>query len=185
MARRGDPYEGAYDRSEARRRLEEPSLRDLEPHVGIPFGRLPKLPTRWLLIAFVAFVALGAGFVIANPNGRLPSGNCDHTSLTLRSADQPTGYPVSWTATGPKGRYVLTVGVTRLDSQLHILATDKGNETDASVEGGQFTMDGCRASGTFQVHQGRGTQQARIFRLDGGAPRAVATAELTSRGTPG
>lgn len=183
MARRGDPYEGAYDRSDARRRLEEPSLRDLEPHVGIPFGRLPKLPTRWLLIVFAAFIALGAGFVVANPNGQLPPGNCERTTLTLRSADQPTGFPISWSATGPKARYVLTVGVTKLDGQLRILATDKGNETDASVEG-QLTMDGCRASGSFKLRQGQGTQTARMFRLDGGEPRVVASANLTSRGKP-
>ncbi|WP_163567769.1 hypothetical protein [Fodinicola feengrottensis] len=109
---KGDQYEGAYDRSDARRRLEEPSLQSLEPHVGLPFGRIPRLPTKWLIVALVAFVALGAGFIVANPNSELPPGNCQHTTLTLRSADQPTGYPISWTATGPVGRYQLTVGVS-------------------------------------------------------------------------
>jgi hypothetical protein len=182
----GDQYEGAYDRSDARRRLAEPSLGDLEPHVGLPFGRIPRLPTKWLIIAFVAFVALGAGFVVANPNGRLPSGNCTRTSLTLRSADQPTGFPISWTATGPVGRYQLTVGVTKLTvdraGKSHIAGTDKGNETDASLEGAPFPMGDCKAAGSFQVQQGHGTQTARIFRLDGGAPREVANATLTSRG---
>jgi hypothetical protein len=183
---KGDQYEGAYDRSDARRRAEEPSLRDIEPHVGIPFGRLPRLPTRWLLIAFAAFVALGAGFVVANPNGKLPPGNCQYTTLTLRSADQPTGYPISWTATGPVGRYQLTVGVSKLtvdsNGQPHIAGTDNGNATDASIEGAPFPMTECKAAGTFKVHQGHGTQTARIYRLDGGAPRAVADATLTSRG---
>lgn len=181
-----DPYEAAHDRVERRRRELEPDLNNLEPNVGIPFGRIPRLPSRWIVIALVAFVAIGAGFVVANPNSTLPPGDCARATLTIRASQVITGYPLSWFTTGARGRYVLTVGVSQLKldpaGRPVIAGFDKGNDTDATIEGAPFDQPDCRAAGTFRFRQGRGGQTIRLYRVDGGQPRVVATAEITSQG---
>jgi hypothetical protein len=146
----------------------------------------PRLPSKWLLYGFVAFLAIGAGFVVANPNGTEPPANCQRSSLNVLPSTLSTGYPLSWFTTGPKGSYVITVGVSKLNvgraGNPAVAVADKGNERDATIEGKAFTMGDCKGSGMFKLRQGRGGQTVRVYRLDGGAPRVVATAEITSRG---
>jgi len=190
-----DPYEDAGDRLERARQARE-EIGDPQPHLPpeLRIGRVPRLSTRAVVIAFAAFLGLGTVAVVTSPGSEQPAGDCRTSSVSVRPGSTARGQPVVWFATGPEGRYAVTVGVAELslgaDDEPVISRTDQGNERDASVEGEAFGMDDCRGTGRFLLRQGRGEQVVRLYRLDsavrgsGGRRTAEAVAEtrLASRG---
>jgi len=181
-----DPYEGAAARLEATRRAREEN-RDAVPDVaaGVRPAFVPRVPTRWLVLPFVGFVLVGVNLTLTAPRDPQLPADCKRASLKVLPESTATGQPVGWTATGPEGRYVVTVGVTALRLSAAgapvIDRVDKGNEADATIEG-ETTMGGCRAGGRFLLRQGQGVQYVRLFRVEGDRARVVATAEVDSQG---
>jgi len=185
VARDTDMYEGTYARMQQVR--EARGIGD--PNEDLPAGlKQGRAATRrfsrrtWLIITIVvltlAIITLGS---VKEQSPSLAT-DCSAAALKLSTTSARSGSNVTWSATGPAGRYVLAIDARTLDVSGATVGVRKslgGNGKSATLEGSAFSMSGCAASGRFAFNVPTGDHTLRMFRVSGSSATVVRTQLLT------
>lgn len=180
-----DMYEGAYARMEhARQAREEIGDPNQNLPAGLQHGRRSwRLSRRtWLIVIVIGVVVALFGYGGIKTRSPSLATSCTTPAIKLSSTSAKAGSNITWSATGPAGRYVLTVdapAVRVAGGQVAVDTSAAGSGKSATLAGQPFSMSGCTATGRFAFALPRGDHTLRMFRLDGGTPRTVQAQKLT------
>jgi len=159
--------------------LHRPTGRPGEP-IGWPWGRRPRRPLVPLILAGLIVAVVLVGTRQAEPPALTAS--CTTPALRLAVGSARQGRQISWSATGPAGRYVLAVDAAalRVSGGTPAVAREAaGTGPAATLASSAFAMTGCRASGRFGLALPEGAHTVRLFRLETATARPVAASALT------
>ena len=127
-----------------------------------------------LLLGMVVLIVVVFGYRAAQNRPPQLAASCTKTALALSATSGVQDRPVAWSATGPKGRYVLTVDAPAVTARGAAPAGGPGTRI-----GQPFSMTGCAASGQFSLAVSKGSHTVRMFRLASGGATAVANKKVT------
>lgn len=184
VARDHDMYEGAYSRMEqarqAREEIGDPN-QNLPP--GLQHGRRSWRISRRATLILVVVVVVVALFSYGGIRQRTPplAKSCTTPAIKLSHTSAKKGSNITWSATGPSGRYVLTVDAPTVSvsgGQVRVAKTAPGSGKSATLTGQPFAMSDCTATGRFAFALPVGEHTLRMIRLDGG-PTTVQTQRIT------
>ena len=173
-----DPYATAADRMERLRQARDEvgdstatSWASLPP-MSRPGGRLV-----WVLVAVALVIVAGAALrdTQAPPLQR----SCTQPAVELSTDSVRLYGPVTWSATGPDGEYVLTLNATAVSraGAGRVTVTEAAGEH--SWAGPVFRITNCTATGRFGVTLPPGEYTLRMFRLDPSGAEPVVTQDFT------
>ena len=174
--RHADFYEDAANRL-TRAREARDELGDATENLPPGLADLPGM--RWnrgwvLLLIFLVLVVVVFGYRTAHSRPPKLAPNCAKTVLALSTTSGQQGRPVTWSATGPVARYVLTVDAPQITARGTVPAGARG-----AVAGHPFTMSRCHGSGQFALSLPVGSHEVRLYRLAPGGGQVVARKKIT------
>lgn len=184
-ARDTDMYEGTYARLEQVRQARSIGDPNENLPAGLKEGRAAtrRLSRRSGLIITIIVLAL-AIITFGSVKQQSPSlsTDCSTPELKLSTTSARSGSNITWSATGPAGRYVLAIDARALDihgATIGVQKSSGGNGKSATLAGRAFSMSGCAASGRFAFTVPPGDHTLRMFRVAGDSATVVRTQDLT------
>lgn len=143
------------------------------------------LQPRVLLVALVLILGIGVVIFAHQKHGWPPPAECTRNAITTTVGHARVGYPVYWAATGPNGRYAVTVGASAVAlsaGTLTVTGAEPRAGDKARVVQQPTARSGCRLIGHFAMPLGLGEYTVRLFRIDGGTATQVASHRVDSDG---
>jgi hypothetical protein len=167
---------------QAREEIGDPT-ENLPPGLTRGPSRGPRRRYRWLVLA-----AVGVGLAVATALGAHRTAppkitaSCTKPAVKLSDTTERQGRRVAWSATGPAGRYVLTVDAPAVRVSGSAVSVDRsaaGAGREATLAGTPFTMSGCTASGHFGLALSPADHVVRLIALSGDGGRTVVSQRIT------
>ncbi|WP_412541080.1 hypothetical protein R8Z50_00135 [Longispora sp. K20-0274] len=146
---------------------------------------IPRYLKRPKYAVFLGVFVVLVGAILLTPRKHdtwKPAADCTKASLTTLGDQIAKGAKVYWAATGPEGRYVVTVGAAELaidaDQKVSVTKTD----SDVPPITGLTDMAGCLRSGSVDAVLPAGEHTLRLFRIDGETVTEVARKDFKVTG---
>ncbi|MGY0230415.1 hypothetical protein [Longispora urticae] len=146
---------------------------------------IPKYLKRPKYAVFLGVFVVLVGAMFLTPrksNTWKPAADCAKPSLTTLGDRMATGAKVYWAATGPEGKYALTVGAAELTLDAAQTVTVTKTDSDVPPITGLTDLSGCLKSGSIDGVLPAGDHILRLFRIDGQTATEVARKDFKVTG---